>query len=926
MAQPTFRVGIDLGTTNCVVSYIPASTEASSMNASSALPTPQLLPIPQVMADGSVQEFTHLPSAIYLLASDEIGKLDPVLPWRHHDKERIVGMGALALGQRRAGQLVQSAKSWLSHRQVDRRSPILPWASEFAKKVSPLEASQTLLQHIKQSWDHRFPTAPLASQSIALTLPASFDEEARALTLEAAKLAGLDNLYLLEEPQAACYHYISDDNRLAALSDKKMLLVVDIGGGTSDFSLVAIRSVENTANVESEQNAAISLKRIAVGEHLLLGGDNLDQALAFQLDPKQISALSATRLAALVQQTRQAKETFLGPNAPESLNITVLGGGSRLIGGSQKFNVSRGALLEQVSQGFFPLVSANDKVHKNDYAMHTLGLPYESDPAFTRHLAAFLQQHKVAIEAVTGSAMPDAVLFNGGLFNSPVLKDRLVEQLNSWCAEPILVCTADEPNNAVAKGAAMYLNALSGESTRIESGVAHSLYLKVGDDQFVGILPKGTLKGETITLGQAFFVTLGQQVQFPLYRSDDHVECLVGVVRSEDGLHYISTLTTELDGSTESEECAVTLAVQMTEVGVLQVLLKANNQRDQWRLDFSTQSRPSQGSSQGTSGHDDSGQVDESGLLHANMGQAEEHLAKCFSSVGQKQQPDLVKSLKQDLEQLLGNRDDWNLATSRRLADKLLSLKSGRLKSAQHERQWLQLVGYCLRPGYGAAEDLARVQQVVNITKAGTQFDTAPVWGQYWTLYRRIAGGLSTEQQTHLFKQFSQYYSPSGQRSRDKMKALTTKSSDDLIRLMGALENLAMDDKQTVIDWLLKRLKKSSEPDTAWWTVGRIASRHLLSGQQEQRIEEKKLLPILDIVLKEDWKKRKQAGLAAVLMSQISLSESKELTGYRKKVANKLKKDKCPAQWLERLESRHEINSDELNALVGESLPIGLRL
>ncbi|NLQ18635.1 hsp70 family protein [Marinomonas sp. M1K-6] len=913
MVQATFRsayrVGIDLGTTNCVVSYFSLPKGSSRDSSTSNVPT--LLPISQVMADGSVQEFTYLPSAIYVLAADEIGKIDPVLPWRHHDKERVVGVGALALGQRRAGQLVQSAKSWLSHRQVDRRAAILPWASEFSKKLSPLEASKVLLLHIKQNWNHRFPDAPLESQAIALTLPASFDEEARALTLEAAKLAGLEDLYLLEEPQAACYHYISDDEKLAALADKKMLLVVDIGGGTSDFSLVAIHPA-------SAKTTSLSLKRVAVGEHLLLGGDNLDQALAFQLDPKQISALSATRLAALVQQTRQAKETLLAENAAESLSITVLGGGSRLIGGSQKFDVSRETLLEQIRSGFFPLVNRDDKVQKSDYAMHTLGLPYESDPAFTRHLAAFLQQHKAVIEAATGTAMPDAVLFNGGLFNSPVLKARLLEQLNAWSSEPILACSADEPNDAVAKGAVMYLNALAGDSTRIESGVAHSLYLKVGEDQFVGILPKDTLKGEVVRLEQEFFVTLGQQVQFPLYRSDDHIDGVAGKMRGAEGLHYISTLMTELDGAIDSPETAVTLSVQMTEVGVLQVLLNAHNQRDQWRLDFSTQPNSEMMGAEKNK--------DGVGLLHANMGQAEEHLTRCFSSAGQKQSPDLVKSLKQDLDQLLGNRDDWNLATSRRLVDKLLSVKSGRSKSAQHERQWLQLMGYCLRPGFGAADDLARVQQVINATKAGTQFDTAPVWGQYWTLYRRIAGGLSVDQQTHLFKQFSQYYSPTGQRSRDKMKALTTKSSDDLIRLVGALENVSNENKVTTIDWLLKRLQKTSEPDTAWWTIGRIASRHLLSGKQEQRISEDALLPILEMVLKEDWKKRKQAGLAAVLMSQVSVGEADKLSALRKKIANKLKKDKCPAQWLERLESQIEINSDELNALVGESLPIGLRL
>ncbi|MGJ8647748.1 MAG: Hsp70 family protein [Marinomonas colpomeniae] len=915
MAQPAFRVGIDLGTTNCVVSYLSINHAAESFSS-----TPQILPIPQVMEDGSVQEFTYLPSAIYLLANDELDKLNPTLPWRQHDKTYIVGVGALALGQRRAGQLVQSAKSWLSHRKVDRRSAILPWASEFTKKLSPLEASRFLLDHIKQSWNHQFPDAFLDQQSIALTLPASFDEEARALTLEAAKLAGLTNLYLLEEPQAACYHYINDDEKLSAIANKKMLLVVDIGGGTSDFSLVAIRHSET-----ADQASSISLKRIAVGEHLLLGGDNLDQALAFQLDPKKISALSATRLAALVQQTRQAKETLLSDDAPESLSITVLGGGSKLIGGSQKFNVSKDVLLEQIHSGFFPLVSANEEVQGNHYAMHTLGLPYESDPAFTRHLAAFLNQHQAEILEATGSTMPDAVLFNGGLFNSDVLKNRLLEQLNQWADEPILVCSADEPNEAVAKGAVMYLNALAGDGARIESGVAHSLYLQVGEDQFVGILPKSTLKGETIKVTQELFVTLGQQVQFPLYRSDDHIECIVGKERSQDGLHYISTLTTELDGAIDAKETSVVLSAKMTEVGVLEVELKASDSvvydsaasssKGQWRLNFST-----------TSKKESSGFDADNSVFHANMGQAEELLVHCFSSVGQKTHPDLVKSLKQELDQLLGNRDDWNLVTSRRLVDKLLSLKSGRVKSAQHERQWLQLMGYCLRPGHGESDDSNRVQQVINVTQSGTQFDSASVWGQYWTLYRRIAGGLTIDQQQNVLKQFNQYYSPIGQRSREKLKALTTKSSDDLIRLVGALEGVSSDDKVTTIDWLVKRLKKTSEPDTAWWAIGRMASRHLLSGEQSQRVEEKTLFPLLDTVLKEDWKKRKMAGLAAVLMSQLSVDESNELNGYRKKVASKLKKDKCPAQWLERLESNSEISNDELNALVGESLPIGLRL
>ena len=892
MSASQYRVGIDLGTTNSVVSYLEAG-----------MTEPALLMIPQVMSDGSVQAFTSLPSALYLLAQDEINKLPNDLPWQQSEKAYILGYGALALGQRRANQLVQSAKSWLSHRQVDRRSKILPWGSDIENKMSPLAASQAILEHIRQSWNHAFPQAPLEHQQVALTLPASFDEEARALTLEAAKLAGLDNLYLLEEPQAACYHYINSQTNLQALASKKMLLVVDVGGGTSDFSLVAIQPAEQ---------GKVALKRIAVGDHLLLGGDNLDQALAFQLDPKQISALSASRLAALVQQTRQAKETLLSNEAPDHVNITLLGGGKRLIGGAQKFTVAREQLIEQVEQGFFPVEPLSSTPQQQNYAVHTLGLAYESDPAFSRHLAAFLSRHKELIEQATGTAMPDAILFNGGLFNSPLLKQRLLDQVNHWATSPLLECHANEPNHAVAKGAACYLSALAGEGQHIESGVPHSLFLQLAEEQFVCILPKGSLTGEILTLEQDFMVTLGQEVQFPLYRSDDHIVARTGEVFAAEGMHYISTLATELDGQHDTTEMAVKLTSQITEVGVLQLDLVAS-QTSAWRLDFSTKPQKAEAESS-------------EGVLAAKMGEAEEHLARCFSQAGQKQSPELVKSLKQDLDQLLGSREAWSLATSRRIVDKLLALKAGRNKSAQHERQWLQLLGYCLRPGYGAQGDEQRVQQVVNLTKAGTQFDTAAVWGQYWTLYRRIAGGLSSAQQAQLFKEFSQFYSPAGQRSREKMKALTTRSSDDLIRLMGALEALPQEDKLTITEWLLKRLKKSSEPDTAWWTIGRIASRHLLSGQPEQRIAESNVEEMIQLALKEDWKKRKQAGLAAVLMTQVSFGEAIIWSSYRQQVAKKLTKDKCPNQWTERLQSQAEISNEELNALVGESLPIGLRL
>ncbi|TDO96798.1 hsp70 family protein [Marinomonas balearica] len=893
----TYRVGIDLGTTNCVVSYF----DIQSSNGE-----PELLDIPQNLGDGTVQSFTYLPSAIYLLADDELAKIAPVLPWRSTATDLIIGKGALDLGQRRVGQLVQSAKSWLSHQGVNRREAILPWGSEAKRKVSPLKATEILLSYIKDAWNHRFPDAKLEDQQVTLTLPASFDEEARSLTLDAARRAGIRDLYLLEEPQAACYHFIRDNESLSSLKECKMLLVVDIGGGTSDFSLVHIKSTDRER---------LALKRIAVGSHLLLGGDNLDQALAYQLDPRQISSLSATRLAALTQQTRKAKEVLLSKDGPESVTLTVLGAGSKLIGGSQKFVVEKQSLLAQIEEGFLPIIDKSTKVNRSEYAIHALGLPYETDAAFTRHLAQFISDHEAEIVALTGQTMPDAVLFNGGLFNSDMVKDRFVEQLNLWTEGRITVCNSGEPNNAVAKGAAQYLNALDGVSTRIESGVSHSLWLQTSEGDYVGLIPKGTPKEELIELSHEFVLTLGEQVQFPLYRSDDDVQCDVGrILRDDSKMHFVSNLLSELEGSGEQVNAKVKLAAKLSEIGVVQVKLKDTEHGQEWDLNFSTDA-PEANSTEET--------VE---TLHRNMGQAEELLVRCFSNAGQKTEPNLVKTLRVELEAQLGDREEWNVTTARRISDKLLSLKSGRVKSAQHERLWLQLLGFCLRPGYGHTGDEQRVTQAFNLTKNGPKFDASAVWAQHWTLFRRVAGGLAADQQESLYKQFSQFYSPSGQKSRDKQKQLQTRSGDDLIRMVGALERLAPDTKKEAIDWLTKRLKKSSESDTGWWTIGRLASRQLLVQEEDYRLSERIAVTQIELALKEDWKKRKQAGLATILMTQHCEMEAESLSTLRKKIANKLKKDKCPALWLERLSETDTIDEVSLTKLVGESFPIGLSL
>ncbi|MFT2112301.1 Hsp70 family protein [Marinomonas sp. 2405UD68-3] len=914
-----YFVGIDLGTTNCVVSYIDNDLKSTQS---------YILDIPQCMQDGSVQTFTHLPSSIYVLAKDEAAKLQATLPWKTQYADKIVGNGALQYGQKRSGQLVQSTKSWLSFNRVNRREPILPWGSDFERKLSPFDATVIILDHITQAWNHAFPDYLLTEQKVALTLPASFDEEARSLTLEAAEKNGLHDLFLLEEPQAACYNWIAKEENVKELASRKMLLVIDIGGGTTDFSLVSINDVTSlgTDSAISNPSAAsnkLHLKRIAVGEHLLLGGDNIDQALAFQLDTKKIAELSSTRLAALVQQTRIAKETLLGEDAPDSMNITILGAGRKLIGGSQKFLVDRAPLVEQIEQGFFPIIDIETPLKQSQYGVQSLNLPYEYDPSIHAHLARFLMEHAAEIKQHCGQELPDAVLFNGGLFNSHKIKGRILEQLATWCGGDLYICQGNQPDTSVAEGAAYYAYGLVNASTKIESGSAHSLFLEMSNGKSMCILPKGHPRGVDVNLSETFSVLLGTAVQFPLYRSDDRLIVeKEHLLESTQGLHYISNLSVTLEDrslehssdQSQANLVDVRLSSQLTEVGTLKVRLETIDQSQQWFLQFNQFQ-----TEQAAEAKEAIQQV------HVALGEAEEILVNCFSKATKQKQDD-IKNLRNTLEAVLGTRDNWNLATSRALADKLLSLKTGRIKSVTHERQWLMLTGFCLRPGYGFENDDSRVVQMSNILGNKPHNDDNSVWSQYWTSWRRIAGGLSAEKQSHLLAFFNGFYSPSAQRSREKQKQLKTRAGDDLIRLVGGLEYLSLDDKKQVSDVLLKRLSKSAEPDTAWWTIGRLANRKMLYANNEDCLHDDLVADYLTVCLKEDWKKRKQAGLAAVLMSQLNDSSSTSLLEKKALVLKKLVKDKCPSHWIARLEEQLNDSDADMNDFVGEALPIGISL
>ena len=444
-----YVVGIDLGTTNSALAYAEAGDDNTDP---SARPPIRPMAVPQVVAPGEVGDRPVLPSFLYLPADSEFkpGALD--LPWKKK-ADSTAGVFAREHGSKVPGRLVGSAKSWLSHPEVDRRSPILPWsAPEGVLKLSPLAASSAYLAHLRDAWAAQVAgkssEARLGKQDVYLTVPASFDAAARDLTVEAARAAGLVNVTLLEEPQAAFYAWLAavgaDWRDRVRVGD--LILVCDVGGGTTDFTLIGVE----------EAGGDLALNRLAVGEHILLGGDNMDLALAYAVAanfPDGMEGLDPVQRIALTYACRSAKETLFGEPKRSGVPVSVLGRGSKVVGGSLKTELTRVQLDRVLLDGFFPICGPTDEPARGRRTGLTeIGLPYAADPGITRHLARFLSRQAGSLHAEGGVVAPSAVLFNGGVFGAAPLRERVVEVLANWAGRAVPILESPDPDLAVAQG------------------------------------------------------------------------------------------------------------------------------------------------------------------------------------------------------------------------------------------------------------------------------------------------------------------------------------------------------------------------------------------------------------------------------------------------------------------------------------------
>ena len=928
-----FLVGIDLGTTNSAVAWT-AVDSARHVR-------PTLFDILQVTSAGETGARSTLPSFLYFLTPEEQATGGMALPWNDRP-DAVAGVFARDHGALVPTRQISSAKSWLSNAAVDRRASLLPWAAEASPKISAVESSARLLSHLCDAWNHAHAgddeRPRLQQMDVVLTVPASFDEEARELTVEAARQAGLEQLTLLEEPLAVVYAWMAGHPRQLArtLTAGRLLLVCDVGGGTTDFSLIRA-----TAQV-----GQISFERIAIGEHLLLGGDNVDVAIAALAESKLVAGspggrrLDALQRQALRRQCSAVKERLLAEDAPERVAITVLGTGRTVVGSAMTTELTREEALAVLNE-FLPLVAADERPQRQvRRGLRELGLPYESDPAVTRHLAAFLaraariSRDDAADSSRAAMIRPDAVLFNGGFFTPPVARERILDALASWFGERPSLLENDAPEAAVAIGAAFYaaIRRAATASSRllIRAGSARTYYVAVQSIEAPGIttavcvMPRGTSEGTAVVLDREFTVVANQPAAFTLLSSAERSERLDELVTFGEGddVHRHAPLVTALRYGQRSRRVPlkVRLNVIFTEIGTLELWCESIATEHRWRLQFNLRAAEvADGLMQAPPDDDSVG--DQVVIAHGAVEAAERLLRNTFSTPAGGSR---VDALLGELENLLGHaKQEWPLPVIRRLADVLLQGANGRRLSARHEARWLNLAGFCMRPGFGTSLDPWRITELRKVYVSGLAYPKDVQCQVEWLiLWQRVSAGFTASQQQELANKLLGLL---GLGAR-KAPRLNVQMIREAWRLLASLERLDRAQRIRLGDELIARLRRESQNASFLWAAGRFGARIPLYGP---------LNSVVPPAVAERWLEalralRAPAGEAVAAVAQISartddpardiIDDARQLTVKWLEAAG------APADIVRSLHQPVPLDLLSRSRTFGEDLPEGLRL
>jgi len=811
-----------------------------SQEAPDAEPPIHVFSIPQLVSRGEVGTLPALPSFLYFPTKDELSAGAVSATW-DEDPPMVTGLLAREMGALVPSRQVSSAKSWLSYPGVDRRAGILPAQAEPPQPmISPVEASARYLMHLRDAWNGAMGTAAetrFEQQDIVLTVPASFDEDARELTVEAARRAKLENLTLLEEPLAAFYSWIAANRNEQAgngenLGDGDLILICDIGGGTTDFSLVRARLVDEEYQFE----------RTAIGEHLLLGGDNLDLALSRHVEEKLNDVkLTLQQRYALRRTCCAAKERILGNSSSERVPVTILGTGRAVVGHTVSVELTREEVLRILTTGFLPITAPHEMPsYGRPTALRELGLPYASDAAVTRHLAEFLTQADAAMNGSSangGMARPDAVLFNGGFCTPAVTRERIVEAISVWFGgaesgwRPRML-SSEAVDSAVARGAVYYGRVRRGMGLRVRAGNARTYYIALPSDgglKGICVLPPGVEEGTTLPLLNHEFSVLGNRpVSFTLYssrtRHDAHGE--VTALHEED-LHRHPPLVTLLRYGRRLREVYLTvrLRVSFTEVGTLELWCEARDTPHRWRLQFELRGEEAQAQQIDTA---KPSLVPTRSSTIITADETIESAAQLIRSVfgngadGDSEAPD---TLAVRMEVALGaKRDSWSVPAARRFCDVLIEVVGGCKKSPRHEVRWLNLYGWCLRPGFGVPGDDARIKKIRTIALNQPQFvDDLQCQIEMLVLLRRIAGGINASDQQALYRMHASH-------ARKSKRRVNRQLEYEQWRLVASLEHLVGSTRASLGNELLTKIEEEPENAIWLWSLGRLGARIPLYG------------------------------------------------------------------------------------------------
>ena len=930
-----YIIGIDLGTTNSAVGYVDLGAPAGEH----ALPPVRFFNIPQLVAPGEVAPRPILPSFLYLPGPYDLPAGATALPW-NADQPDVIGEFAREQGVRVPGRLVASAKSWLSHAGVDRTAAILPWgAPDGVAQISPVDASTAYLAHIRAAWNAQMAgdrvDEMFERQLVILTVPASFDEVARELTVTAATRAGIPHAVLLEEPLAAFYAWLArhEADWDTLLEDGQIVLVCDIGGGTTDFTIVGVAT----------EDGRLKLNRWAVGDHLLLGGDNMDLALGRQVETRlmgQPGKLEADRWVQLVHQCRKAKETLLGATGQEAVDITVMGSGGGLIAGTRKTQLTSTDVAELLLDGFFPAVADDAQPSTERRAGLTeLGLPYAQDPAITRHLAAFWRRFGELLSQETGRAtpFPDYILFNGGALTPEQLRRRLRTIVGHWFqAETgpdwqLPELSNPRPELAVAIGAAYYGLVRMGMGVRIGSGSPRAYYIGIQQEMpdaeaiaAVCLVPRGVQEGFDVRLNAPIFDALANQpVTFQVYTSTTRTGDQLGdVVSLElDEVSVLPPIRTVLRFGRKgvATRIPVQLAVRLTETGTLEIYCDSRKSEHRWPLQFDVRSEQEVADEERA----------EDGVSAAQVAAAQAVIQATFD--GQVTSDNPPEQVRKRLEAALGmGKENWPATVIRQLGDTLLATRDTRAATFHHETFWLNLLGFCLRPGFGDPADELRMKQVWGLYLNGLRFpQKVQSRTEWWIFWRRVGAGLATGKQLQIYEQTLPSLQSGSERKSSKSNRfhLGTAEEVEVWMMLANLERLPGQAKVELGRRLLRR-RDGQLAAKELWALSRFGARQPAYGPLDKVLPRAEAEAWIHKLLDNGLAPTPAAGHALVHLAQLTGDRTRDIPeDARNRVVTWLGGLSDPDHYIGLLlDPTRNLEQSEQEWVFGETLPVGLAL